>query len=67
MNTSEPRSGERILDVRVDEHTVAADLYPSGHTRPDVKRAVPYESFEEDDSDSKDEFGRVAETSRAVA
>jgi hypothetical protein len=26
MNTSEPRSGERILDVRVDEHTLTADL-----------------------------------------
>jgi hypothetical protein len=26
MSTLEPRPGERIIDVRVDEHTLSADL-----------------------------------------
>ena len=27
MNTSEPRAGERVLDVRVTEDTISVDLY----------------------------------------
>ena len=27
MNTSEPKAGERVLDVRVTEDTVSVDLY----------------------------------------
>ncbi len=27
MNTSEPKAGERVLDVRVTEDTISVDLY----------------------------------------